>query len=391
MPKSAPVCARRVALTALAAIALSACGSEPTLPSNDNPTVPITIPMQLEGAHASIAVTINGRSARMLLDTGSDQIVLTPAATERLGLPLHPTTVPGSGASGTYTASVTEIVDLGVGTIHRRKLTAYVVPVPEEFVYDGVLGVPFFATLLATLDYQRGALTLQASPVGTTQLPIKVEGGKLLVMASAAGVTGWFSIDTGAGNALTFFSPAVEQYGLSTAFAPSVHTITGVSPGGYTRGTLVRVPDVTIGPYALSQVVIELSEAKAGLFASRAFTGNLGGELWRRFRVTLDIPHQQLWLTPNDALTAHFEGPRSGLVASRVRSAIEIIDVAEDSPASEAGLHIGDTLIALNGTSVSFEELTQALKAPAGTPIRLTVRNSSGTEADATLVLRELL
>lgn len=349
---------------------------------------------------------LNSMLARMLLDTGADQIVLSADAARRLSLPVRDTATPGSGAAGTYSASVTTIADLAIGTVHRRKLTAYVVPVPEEFVYDGVLGTPFFAPLVTTLDYQQSAVTLRSSASfetlpDITQIPIKLESGNLLVMASAAGVTGWFSVDTGAGNALTFFSPTVKQYGLRDAFSPSVHTITGVSPGGYTRGTLVRVPDVTIGPYVLNQVVVELSEADQGLFASSLYAGNLGGELWRRFKVTLDYPGRHMSLTPNDAFSQPFDGPRSGLVPSLVNGEIRIVDVVDGSPAADAGFRIGETIVAMNGTSsdarqgeavrTALDKITQALRAAPGAQVRLTVRDVSEAERELTLRLRDLL
>jgi clan AA aspartic protease (TIGR02281 family) len=396
----------RIVRAVLTVAALSACGSGPTLLVADEPAAAVTLPMQLDGVHASIEVTVNGKPARMLLDTGADQIVLSPDAARRLGLPVRSTATPGSGAAGTYSASVTTITDLAIGTIRRRKLTAYVVPVPEEFAYDGVLGTPFFAPLLTTLDYQQSAVTLRSSapfePLpDTTQIPIKLESGKLLAMASAAGVTGWFSVDTGAGNALTFFAPTVKQYRLRDAFSPSVDTITGVSPGGYTRGTLVRVPEVTIGPYVLNQVIVELSEADQGLFASSLYAGNLGGELWRRFKVTLDYPGRHMSLTPNNALSQPFAGPRSGLVPSLVNGAIRIVDVVDGSPAAEAGFRIGEAIIAVNGASTdtrqgeavrtSLDKVTQALRAAPGTQVRLTVRDASGAERELTLRLRDLL
>jgi clan AA aspartic protease (TIGR02281 family) len=401
-----PSGARPVALVILTVVAFSACRSEPNLPTADDPAAVATLPMQLDGAHASVEVTVNGKSVRMLLDTGADQIVLTSDAARRLGLPVRSTATPGSGAAGTYSASVTTIADLSAGAIHHRKLTAYVVPVPEEFIYDGVLGTPFFAPLLTTLDYQQRAVTLRSHGSfellpDDTQVPIRLESGKLLVLASAAGVTGWFSVDTGAGNALTFFTPTVKQYGLRNAFSPSVHTITGVSPGGYTRGTLVRVPDVTIGPYVLNQIVVELSEAEQGFFANSLYAGNLGGELWRRFKVTLDYPGGRMALTPNDAIGQPFIGPRSGLVPSLVDGAIQIVDVVEGSPAAEAGFRIGEVIVAINGASTgslqseatraSFDETTQALRAAPGTQVRLTVRAPSGAERDVTLLLRALL
>ncbi len=402
-----PVSSARHAVPAfLAALALSACASKPILPAANVPSEAVTLPMQLDEVHASIEVEVNGQPARMLLDTGADQIVLSADAAKRLRLPVRATATPGSGAAGTYIASTTTIADLAAGDIHRRKLTAYVVPFPEEFVYDGVLGAPFFATLRITLDYQRRAVTLRSSASRETssdsvQIPMKLEGGKLLVLASAAGVTGWFCVDTGAGNALTLFTPTVKQRGLGKAFSPAVHTITGVSAGGYTRGTLVRVPEVAIGPFALRQVVAELSEAEKGLFASSLYAGNLGGEIWRRFNVTLDYSGHQMLLAPNDAIGQPFVGPRSGLSPSLVEGVIQIVDVVDGSPAAEAGLRIGDVIVAMNGVSTdphqdtairrSYDEITQALRAAPGTQVRLTVRDVSGVERDATLMLRDLL
>jgi clan AA aspartic protease (TIGR02281 family) len=385
-----------MALAVVSVLALSACESEPTVPDAEDPATAVTLPLQLDGAHASVEVLINGTSARMLLDTGADQIVVSPDAAKRLGLSVRSTSTPGSGASGTYSASTTTIADIAGGSIHRREVTAYVVPFPAEFAYDGVLGTPFFSTLLTTLDYQQRTVTLQANASlepapGSTQLPIKLESGKLLVMASAAGVTAWFSIDTGAGNALTFFTPTVKEYGLRDAFSPSVRTITGVSPGGYTRGTLVRVPDVTIGAFALEQVVVELSEAEQGLFASSLAAGNLGGELWRRFKVTLDYPGRQISLTPNDAIAQPFVGPRSGLVTAGVSGATQVIDVVEGSPAAEARLRVGDVIVAMNGSTASSEEITQALRAAPGTHVKFTVRDSAGAEREVSLSLRDLL
>jgi clan AA aspartic protease (TIGR02281 family) len=117
-----------------ALLALCGCASEPrVLPSNEAAQV-VTLPMQLDEVHPSIEVMVNGRPARLLLDTGADQIVLSSSAARRLGLPVRSTGTPGSGAAGTYIASTTAIADLGAGAIHRHKLTAYVVPFPEELV-----------------------------------------------------------------------------------------------------------------------------------------------------------------------------------------------------------------------------------------------------------------
>jgi hypothetical protein len=219
------------------------------------------------------------------------------------------------------------------------------------------------------------------------------------VSATAGGVSGWYSIDTGAGNALTFFTPTVERLHLRDAFTPSVTMVTGLSVGGYTHGVLVRLPRVDIGPFSFEQVVAELSLDADGYFAASQNAGNLGGELWRRFTVTLDYANGCMYLTANDAFNVPFAGPRSGLVPAVVDGAVKVIYVLEGGPAAEAGVHAGDTIVALNGVVLApvidavqaINTVVQALKAEAGTLIVLRLRDAAGAERELEFVLRELV
>jgi hypothetical protein len=100
------------------------------------------------------------------------------------------------------------------------------------------------------MDYERKQFSvsrrqLPASLNGAPSIPVRVENGKLLVEATAAGVTGWYSVDTGAGNALTFFAPAVERYNLR-------NTVNGaplkVNEPAAVRETLDRLQAALRGP-----------------------------------------------------------------------------------------------------------------------------------------------
>jgi clan AA aspartic protease (TIGR02281 family) len=365
-----------------------------------------TVAAELHGAHFSVPAYINGRPARMLLDTGASETVVSVEAARRLGLLAADGAVSGSGAAGQYTASATTLSELTIGAIRQRQQQAYIVPMPAEFTYDGVLGAPFFMEYVVTLDYKERLLTIQQPemfipPPGVSAVNIRLEGKKPLVQASAAGVSGWYSVDTGAGNALTFFTPAVERNGLRTALSPRLRTVTGVSPGGPVRGDLVRVPDVTIGPHVFHNVLAELSLAEQGMFASPLFEGNLGGELWHRFIVTLDYSRGQLYLRPNESFGMPFAGPRAGFTPSIVRGEVEVIDVLADSPAEQAGVSAGDVLLAVNGTaldassqgavSATLDSIYAALRADAGSSMTLTLRDIAGATRDVTFTLRELL
>ena len=396
---------RRTVTTIICLIVIvlpAGCGGADSVQAANPPRIAaVTVPLAVSNNHASVAVSINGVSKRFLLDTGADYNVVTQRTATELGLPLSDERVPSSGGSGSIApVPWTTISDLAVGSAHLREAIAFVIPTPDEFIYDGILGANFFRAFSPRFDYHARQLTLIESsaftaPNGIPAIPIRLEpSGKVLVEATAAGVTGWYSVDTGAGNALTLFTPTAERYGLRTRYAPSVRMITGVTVSGVDYGDVVRLPDVVISAHRLHQVVAELSLAKGGLFGSDGWTGNLGAELWRRFTVIIDYPTKTIYLQPNAAYTDAFVGPRSGLTPRIENGLIIVREVIGNSPAAEAGVLVGDAVLAVNGVmlaATTFPALSAALRQPAGTKVTLRLRAANGTERDVMLLLRELI
>lgn len=379
----------------------SGCASQP-MPAENAAREAARIPMRLQGAHPVVEARVNGQTLRLILDSGADQNVLSAQAVARLGLATSRQTVTGQGAAGAFGAVPwVDLGAVGIGDVRLRDQIAFVVPLPEETNADGILGLPLFARFTTTLDYAAGELGLQAPrafqpPAGVTALPLRQDGGKLLVRATVAGVNGWYALDTGAGNAVTMFTPTVEREHLRAAFPQRLRMVTGISAGGMTRGDLVRVPEVHLGPYRLERVVVELSLAEAGYFAHPPADaqGNLGGELWRRFTTTIDLPGGRLFLRPNAAYAQPFEATRTGLVARRKDARFEIVDVVAATPAAEAGLERGDAIVAVNGQPASVltqQAFRDLLASRPGTSMSFTVIDRQGHERRITLVSRDLL
>jgi predicted aspartyl protease len=383
-------------------VPVTGCGGGDVSVVIDDPLpVSVTVPMQISGTHTSVLATINGTPMRFGLDTGADFNVVSARAAEALGLVLSKDRVPGSGGGGSIDpVPWTQINDLAVGNARQRGEIAFVIPLSAEFPFEGFLGANFFRNFSPRFDYERGELTLTPSrqfkpPLGITRLPIQVVNNqKILVEATAAGVKGWYSVDTGQGSSLTIFTPTVERNGLRDKFKPIARMNTGITVSGREYSDVVRLPEVIIGPYRFTDVVTELSLAKAGLLGSDGWMGNLGAEIFRRFTVTIDYATRSLYLEPNAAFGEAFRGPRAGFSLALDGDNLKVFEVVLNTPASEAGVLANDIVLMFNGRTMNATtraELQSAMSGPVGSKLVLRLRGSGGVEREATVVLREFI
>lgn len=382
--------------------ALPGCGGMPPGPSAEAPpSGSDQVAVSYEEPHLSVEVQLNGSTRRFVLDTGSDVTVVTPKVAADLGLPVSSQPGAGEGSGGTVEVRSTRIDDFAIGGARLRHDQAYVVAVPETFPWDGVVGANFFRRFVPRFDYFGRTLTLTladrfVAPAGAVRLPGRlVHGGRrMLVQARIAGHEGWFAVDTGAFNAITIHTPSAERLGLRT-LGRAVRMITGEGAGGVTRGDVVRLPELELGPWRLPQVVTELSLATSGAFANDAWMGNLGSELFRRFAVTTDMVGAALHLEPNNALHEPFPAPRSGLYMQWADGEAEAIEVLDDGPAAAAGIGVHDRVLSIDGLALdaaAWSGHMRRLKAAPGTRVNLRVSSPGSTQVrDAQLLLRELV
>ena len=378
---------------------LSACGG----PSDVVPTTEPDIrqmPLTIEDPYPIVTARLQEHDAALVLDTGADATVLDAKLARALGLALSDEWVPGSGGSGPSGEIRRAVVPrFAVGGALRRDHPVYVTAFPREFPWDGVLGADFLQAYAIRLDYPQGRLDLVAATArdGVRQLlgpgpwlPLRRHpSGKLLVEAEVDGIAGWFSIDTGAGQAITLFAPAVERLALRTRWGPSVRMATGVTTGGIDHADCVRAAALQLGGHRLQRPVVELSLASAGLFGSDAWLGNIGGEVLRRFDLGLDASQGLLALQPNAAFGQPFPGPRAGFIWRDTGQVLEVAEVLADGPAAMAGLRVGDVLQEVDGLPIGPAQgwpLRKALRAPPGTTVQLLT-----AAGPRTLMLKELV
>ncbi|UCC43531.1 MAG: PDZ domain-containing protein, partial [Candidatus Zixiibacteriota bacterium] len=122
--------------------------------------------------------------------------------------------------------------------------------------------------------------------------------------------------------------------------------------GTETLGHIGRLPSVIIGGYEIKDVLSGfVSEEHSG---HTFHEGMIGLGLLSHFNLVFDYSRQRLFVEPNRNFTAPFIYNMSGL-ALRPGSGnyLSIQRVHSDSPASEAGLQVGDRVIQINRRSVT--------------------------------------
>jgi clan AA aspartic protease (TIGR02281 family) len=359
----------------------------------------VTVPFQLEGGHIYLEAKVNGKKGRFVLDSGAGATVLTPEGAKRLELPLSDQKIRANGA-GAVQASLTKIEKLEIGGAKMRDDFVVVLPLPPQLKVDGLLGYGFFSKFIVTLDYEKRQLTLAypdgyQEPTSTTSLKLELQNNIPFIAGEVDGIPGLFRLDTGSNAALSLFAPFVEENGLRNKYKPRIETVVGRGVGGLLYGDLVRIPSLKLGDVEVRSLITDLSRQTTGAFFDKKIAGNIGSEVLHRFTVTFNYPGKKLYLTPNRLYKDPFPQGRSGLGVDLQDNDYVVIAVVPDSPATEAGLKVGDVVLALDGVGVNKLKSTgiqESFRRPAGTTVELLVRSAPDEKPrKVTLTLRDLL
>jgi hypothetical protein len=359
----------------------------------------VTIPFRLLNNHIYVMAAINGKPAvPFIFDTGATDILEASRASQ-LGAKTEGA-LPSGGFGdkiAAYGLAKVKSVSLGGLTLHDQvfgSLDLSQLNAVEGTDSAGLLGYEFAKRAVLTVDYAAGTLTFtrpdKFQPPAAEPVPFKFEEHTPIVDASIDGIPGEFEIDTGARSALTVMRNFAEANRLVAKYGATRTATVGYGVGGPSRALLARAGTLAIGKVTLNAPVTELVMDEHGAAAAARTAGNIGGDLLKRFTLTLDYGHQRLWLVPNALAAQPDVFDRSGLWIARAKDGtIAIADVAADSAAAKAGLTADDVIVAVDGTPASTIELSQLrdrFKAAPGTTLALTVKGKTGERhADLTL------
>lgn len=341
---------------------------------------------------------------RFLLDTGAQLTHYTAELVAEAGLRTSGRVgITGTGSGrirGRYVAPAT----LRIGTLALpvgRGISA-----PAELLFgpvfsgtgrrfEGVIGYDLFAAFAVEIDYGARLLRLYPrgrAPAAGDPIAIRLIDRKPYLQASlalgGAAVPALLHLDTGFGGALGLNGRFVAQNDLVARVGPTLAAVTrGV--GGATEARLARIDALRFGPIVVARPIVSLALAQgAGVRAESA--GRIGGELLRRYRVTIDYAGRVVRLAPGAAAEARFEADMSGIAFLLAPDGgFAAASVAPGSAAAEAGVREGDRLLALDGrpaAEMTLEAVRAALREDGARRRLLLLRE--GREVEAVLRLR---
>ncbi|MBV9989729.1 MAG: aspartyl protease family protein [Alphaproteobacteria bacterium] len=360
-----------------------------------------TLPFELINNHIYARVAVNGKPFTFIFDSGGVNVV-TPPTAQALGLESVGHMQGNGGGSGHMDFGLTKVRALTIG---QATIAEQVVPVAplndlapaEGLTCDGMVGFETFRRFVTVVDYGARTLTFidpakfDAKGAGTP-VPFEFYGNTLIVQASYAGHKGGFIVDTGARMSLTLNTPFVKANGLSAGSAKSVGGVTGWGIGGPTRSVVLRGAPLTLGAFTIEHPVAELSTDTAGSNSDAALAGNIGAGVLKRYVVTLDYPHQLIYLKPIAGPIADLDTfDRAGVWLNLDPSGFKVIDAMSGAPAEAAGLKAGDVVTAVDGRpagSLKLYELRRRLRDDApGTVVTFAVKG----KGDVKVTLRDLI
>jgi hypothetical protein len=119
-----------------------------------------------------------------------------------------------------------------------------------------------------------------------------------ILLAGRGPVKAKLEVDTGGDNAVLVNSPFVKRHKLVEAMQNTTQDSRN-GAGGNQQVITGRANAVRLGSFTLKNVPVQLSLDTEGAGASEENDGLIGGEIFRRFKVTLDYSRKRMILEPN--------------------------------------------------------------------------------------------
>ena len=143
--------------------------------------------------------------------------------------------------------------------------------------------------------------------------------------------------------------------------------------GGKIDMQMTVIKEIRLGPYRFRNIPVFVFNDTFNLTSYPYLNGILGNDILRRFNLFLNYAKKEFYLMPNSHYLDPFDYSYSGVELYMIEGKIVLGDVAEGSPAAQAGLKEGDELIGINNLIGRNLQTYKAALQAAGDKIKMIV------------------
>ena len=361
-------------------VALHGGALHASAPHSPAPTDDVVLPFELAMGHIMLPVTVNESAPlSFMLDTGDKYGIIDLDLARELKLALGGAIqVHGVGAAMADGALVNDATFAIAGLTGAPQTIALAVPLSSMASalgrrFDGIFGAEFLANFVVEIDYDARQLVLHRRDTfdyhGSGEvLPIRIDSfGHPIVKATLTPIDKSplqidLMVDVGSNGSLVLNSPFVNEHHLPSPGQRTIRALGQSGAGGHSSGVEGRVASLQLGAVTLSEPATVFSNDTGGAFAATDNQGNLGQRILERFHVILDYARSRIILEPLASVHDPFAATATGM---RIESGgadftdFHVLDVLDGSPASEAGVHIGDRITSIDGRPARDFTLTR--------------------------------
>lgn len=332
-----------------------------------------------------IPVTLNGEGPyNFILDSGVGPIIITDSAMvdSLYASDLALFKIRGRGIGDEIEAYVINHMFPSIGDAKTNGLSLVLLR-NDPFQLSSYVGMPIhgiigsdvFRSFSVKINYNRERITLYPPDAKVKKrgrrIPLKIINSKpfLVVTLSNEGHEKnlLLLLDSGAGHAVS-----LEQKEENRDLVPdrTIEANLGIGLNGPIHGLIGRLSKVEIADYELEDVVTAYPspefELLKQLLGDR--NGSIGGELLKRFHLFIDYANEEIYLKRNRKFNDPFEHNMTGMelfvTINQGERRFFVGRIEMNSPASRAGMQVGDELLSINLKNMdkySLEDINQLM------------------------------
>lgn len=339
---------------------------------------------QLTGGVVIIKATLDNHddSLNFILDTGSGGISLDSATVARLNLVTTPSDRTIRGIAGIKKVDFTNGHTLHLPGLAVKGMNFHI----NDYelltgVYgikiDGIIGYSLFRNYIVTLNYDERIMSV-FSP-GDMKYP---RGGYLLRPAISGlpmqyaelsdnhELVGRFFLDTGAGLNLLLSNEFAEDSSIFSSGKRKFPTV-AEGLGGKKEMEMTVLKKFKLGNYKFTNVPIFLFDDEFNVTSYPHLGGLIGNDILRRFNVIINYPRSEFHLLPNTHYREPFDYSYTGLGLYYSNGSIVVTDVIPKSPADEAGIQVGDVVVAVGNSFSNSMQIYRTQLQQTGSKLKL--------------------